>query len=183
MNEDLKYIHYIRSFIDSLPGETRLKPPKVSPEEAYTDDILPFDLYRGKRQNIEKIADQINKSFYYGIYDGTAVLMRRLVEMLLILAFKEISQEDSIRNADGNYLQLSQIINQAVPNKALDLTRNAKKYISLFKERGDLSAHNPFYNCRQRDLQNIQYKYRLLIEELFYKSGIIPLNPSILFLP
>lgn len=173
MNEDLKYIRSVRNFIDNLPSEARLKPPKVPIEEAYTDDILPFDLYKGTRQNVEKIADQINKSFHYGIYDGTAVLMRRLVEMLLILAFKEIGQEDSIRGSDGNYFQLSQIINQAIPNKTLDLTRNAKGYLALFKEHGDLSAHNPFYNCIRKDLQNGQHKYRALVEELFYKAGII----------
>lgn len=173
MNEDLKSIRGVRSFIDSLPSEAHLKPPKVPLEEAYTDDILPFDLYKGTRQNIEKVADQINKSFYYGIYDGTAVLMRRLVEMLLILAFKEIGQEDTIRDSDGNYLQLSQIITQAIPNRTLDLTRNAKNYLGLFKEHGDLSAHNPFYNCRQKDILNVQHKYRSLIEELFYKAGIL----------
>ena len=99
--------------------------------------------------------------------------MRRLVEMLLILAFKEIEQEDLIRGSDGNYLQLSQVINKAVQNKTLDLTRNAKNYLGIFKERGDLSAHNPFHICRRKDLELIQHKFRSLIEELFYKAGIL----------
>lgn len=172
MNKDIAYIQNIRRFIESIPSETYPKPRKAPIEEEFSDDILPFDLYRGTRQNIEKIADQINKSFYYSIYDGASVLMRRLVEMLLILAFKEIKQEDSIRGSDGNYLQLSQIIYQAIQNNQIDLTRNAKEYLNIFKERGDLSAHNPFYNCRKKDLQNVQHKYRSLIEELFYKSGV-----------
>lgn len=173
MNEDLIYIRNVRRFIESLPREAFAKPRKALLEEEYTDDILPFDLYRGTRQNIVKIADQINKSFYYGIYDGAAVLMRRLVEMLLILAFKEVGQEDCIRGSDGNYLQLSQIIGQVITNKELDLSRNAKGYLGIFKEKGDLSAHNPFYNCRQKDLQLIQHKFRSLIEELFYKASIL----------
>jgi hypothetical protein len=167
MNEHLPYIRNVRRFVKSLPREA-LGRPKVD----YSDDILPFDLYRGTRQNIEKIADQINKSFYHGIHDGASVLMRRLVEMLLILTFKEVNQEDRIRGSDGNYLQLSQIISQAIQSKQIDLSRNAKDYLGIFKEHGDLSAHNPFYNCRQKDLQNVQHKYRSLIEELFYKSGI-----------
>ena len=173
MNKDLKYINNVHRFIDSLPSDTVAKPRKAPPEEAYTDDILPFDLYKGKRQNIESIADQINKSFFYGIYDGATVLMRRLVEMLLILSFKEIGQEDRIKGSDGNYLQLSQIINEAVQNKALDLTRNAKDYLKPFKEKGDLSAHNPFHTSVKRDLELIQPKYRHLVQELFYKAGIL----------
>ena len=173
MNEDLKYIRNVRRFLENLPSDTAAKPREAPPEEAYTDDILPFELYKEKRQNIENIADQINKSFFYGIYDGTAVLMRRLVEMLLILSFKEIGQEDRIKGSDGNYLQLSQIINQAVQIKKLDLSRNAKECLNIFKERGDLSAHNPFYNCRQKDIQLVQHRFRSLIEELFYKADIL----------
>ena len=170
MNEDLIYI---RKFIDSLPSEVLVRHRKVPLTEECTDDILPLDLYRGKRQNIEKIADQINKSFYRGVYDGAAVLMRRLVEMLLILSFKAISQEDCIRGSDGNYFQLSQIINEALRNTTLDLSRNAKDYLGIFKEKGDLSAHNIFHNCRRKDLELVQPKFRHLIEELFYKANIL----------
>ncbi len=150
-----------------------MKPRGVPLEEVYTDDIIPFELYRGTRQNIERIADQINKSFHFGIYDGTAVLMRRLIEMLLILAFQEVNQEDNIRGADGNYLQLSQIINEAAQNKGLNLTRNTKDYLDLFREKGNLSAHNPFHNCRRKDLELVQPKFRHVVEELLYKARIL----------
>lgn len=161
MNRDLIYIHNLRRFIDSLPEEALVKPHKAPlGEEVYTDDIVPFELYRGTRHNIEKIADQINKSFYFGIYDGAAVLMRRLIEMLLILAFKEHKQDAEIRDTDGYYLSLHQIVDKAVQNKELDLTRNTKYYIDLFREKGNLSAHNPFHNSRERDLELVQPKFR-----------------------
>lgn len=173
MNRDLIYIHNVQRFIDSLLEGALVKPRRAPLEEVYTDDIVPFELYRGTRQNIESIADQINKSFYFGIYDGAAILMRRLVETLLILAFQVINQEDRIRGPDGNYLQLSQIINEAVQNKALDLSRNAKTYLGLFKEKGDLSAHNPFHVALRKDLELLQLKFRHLVQELFYKAGIL----------
>lgn len=172
MNEDLDYIRNVRRFIDGLPSETLVKPRKLPPEEAYADDILPFDLYKNTRQNIEKIGDQINKSFYYGIYDAAAVLMRRLVEMLLILAFQASNEETKILSVDGNYLQLSQIINEAVQNKTLALSRNAKSYLGLFKEKGDLSAHNPFHITLKKDLELLQPKFRHLVQELLYKARI-----------
>jgi len=173
MNEELAYIHSVRKFLEILPKEAVTKPHEIPIEEAYSDDILPFDLYRGTRQNIESIADQINKSFHFGIYDGAAVLMRRLVEMLLILTFQVINQEDCIRGSDGNYLQLSQIINEAAQNKALDLSRNAKTYLGLFKEKGDLSAHNPFHVAFKKDLELLQPRFRHLIQEFLHKSGVL----------
>lgn len=173
MNEELAYIHSVRKFLETLPKEARVKSRVLLVKDDFADDILPFDLYKGTRQNIEKIADQINKSFYFGVYDGAAVLMRRLVEMLLILAFQGINEEDRIRSADGNYLPLSQMINEAVQNKALGLSRNAKSYLSLFKEKGDLSAHSPFHFTLRRDLEVLQLKFRHLVQELFYKAGIL----------
>ena len=171
MNEDL--LRRIREARELKASLSAGEPGKVLVEEEYDDDILPFELYRNTRQNIERIADQINKSFHFEIYDGTAVLMRRLIEMLLILAFKQIGEEDCIRGSDGNYLPLSDIVNCAVQNRHLDLSRNAKGYLGIFKETGDLSAHNPFHNCRKKDLELVRHKFRSLVEELLYKGGIL----------
>lgn len=172
MNEDIFETDNIRKFLQSLPSDVISIRPGI-PVEEYSDDIIPFELYRNTRDNIVKIADQINKSFYFDIYDGASILMRRLVEMLLILTFKEIGEENNIKDTDGDYFQLSKIISEAVSNKHLDLSRNAKNYLNLFKEKGDLSAHNPFHLCLKRDLELLQPKYRHLIQELLYKSQII----------
>ncbi len=172
INEDKIVINHIREFISSIPPDITSIRPSI-PTTDYTDDILPFELYRGTRDNIEKVADQINKSFYYGIYDGASVLMRKLVEMLLILCFHEIKEEQEIRTSNGDYIQLSMIINKAINNPRLNMTRNSKSYLNVFKEKGDLSAHNPFHISYKRDLEILQPKYRHLIQELLNLSGII----------
>lgn len=172
MNNKFEQIHNIRKFVDSIPPEVQVKQKLIVSKTEFSDEILPFELYQNTRQNVEKISNQINKSFCYEVYDGASVLMRRLIEMLLILAFKEINEEANIHDSSSNYLQLNDIINKAIQNRKLDLTRNAKIYLAIFKEHGDLSAHNPFYNCTKKDLLNIQHKFRVLVEELFYKSGI-----------
>jgi len=171
--EQSNLLHRVREFVASLPQDLLAAEVKPPPSDVYGDDALPFELYRGTRQNIERIADQINKSYHFEIYDGCAVLMRRLIEMLLILAFKEHGIESEIRGADGNYSQLSGIIAQAVGNTTLDLSRNAEEYLEIFREKGNLSAHNPFHNARRKDLELVQPKFRHLVEELFYKAGIL----------
>jgi len=171
MNSNANY-HQIREFLNSIPHEL-LREPSKKPDLAYSDDVLPFELYRGTRQNIERIGNQINKSFYFGIFDGCLVLMRRLIEMLLILAFKEYGIEAEIRGSDGNFLQLSGIVSKAISSTTLGLSRNAKEYLELFREKGNLSAHNPFHNARRRDLELVQHKFRHLVEELMYKAGIV----------
>ena len=173
MSSDWRDLHRrATQLVASLP-ESLLKPRSTAVSGDFSDDMLPFDLYRRTRQNIERIADQINKSYSFEIYDGCAVLMRRLVEMLLIQAFKAHGEEDKIRGSDTNYLQLSAIMDAAVKSPTLDLSRNAKRHLSLFREKGDLSAHNPFYNARKKDLELVQHKFRQLVEELLYKAQIL----------
>ena len=49
--------------------------------------VLPPVLYENTRGYIESLAKQINRSYEENIFDGAAVLMRRLEEVLLILAY------------------------------------------------------------------------------------------------
>ena len=162
-----------RNYLASLPDDVLGKIGEIHHKGDFSDEMLPFDLYANTRQNIESIADQINKAFCCEIYDGCAVLMRRLIEMLIILSYKKNNLETEIRGNDGNYIKLSGIIEKAVANSTLDLTRNAKKYLDIFREKGNLSAHNPFHNSRKKDLELIQPKFRHLVEELLYKAEIL----------
>lgn len=42
----------------------------------------------------------------------------------------------------------------------------------LFKDLGNYSAHKIWYNCTKGDIEQNALKYRTIIEELLYKSGI-----------
>ena len=98
--------------------------------------------------------------------------MRKLTEILLILSYKQCGQEDSIKNTDG-YKPLSEIIDNAVNNKILDFTRGTKGCLRDLKNRGDQSAHNPFYACTQADIDAIKFEFRVAFEELMHKAGIV----------
>lgn len=174
MTEDFQALFKkLKEFDVTLPKAKTSKNNALLPTTSYNDDILPFELYRGKRDNITRIGDQINKAFHFEIYDGCAVLMRRLIEMLLVLTFKEHHIENEILDVDGNFQQLSEIIKIASKNRLLGLSRNAKEYLEIFREKGNLSAHNLFHNARKKDLEILQPKFRHLVEELFYKAGIL----------
>lgn len=173
MENSLDISKKARNYLASLPNDVIGKIKNFHHNGEFSDEMLPFDLYAHTRQNIERIADQINKSFYFEIYDGCAVLMRRLIEMLLILSFKAHKIETEIRGSGGNYINLSGIIDKAVANSTLDLSKSAKEYLDIFREKGNLSAHNHFHNARKKDLELIQPKFRHLVEELLYKAEIL----------
>jgi len=162
----------VTSFIENIPPEL-LSVQKPFEADEFSDEIIPFDIYKGTHSYIERIADQINKAFYFKIYDGCFVLMRRLLETLLILSFIKLGIEDEIKDPDGSFLGLAKIINKAISCKPLALTTNSKENLKSPKVGGDLSAHNPYFCARQKDIINIRLQYRALIEELLHKADII----------
>lgn len=142
-------------------------------EEVVSDDtILPKPIYENTRGFVESLAKQINASFEYNIFDGSAVLMRRLLEILLILSYEHLNIEAEIQDNDGNYVPLERIITNAKSNKSLRLSRDTKKVLEEFRKLGNFSAHKIYYNCRRRDLVDVLRPYRAAVEELMYKCGI-----------
>lgn len=137
------------------------------------ETILPEKLYKDTRGYIESIAKQINASYENNIFDGCAVLMRRLLEILLIQSYENLGIQDSIKGKNGDYVLLDGIINNATGNKKLNLSRNAKKNLNGYRELGNFSAHKIYYNCKRNDIDKFIFNYRVDIEELLYKAGIL----------
>lgn len=137
-----------------------------------TDCVLPHPVYDETRGFIELLAKQINASFEYNIFDGCAVLMRRLIEVQLILSYEHLGIESRIQDASGQYLPLERIIAEAKSNTTLRLSRDSKAMLDELRTLGNFAAHKIYFNCRRADLQRVIGNYRATVEELLYKSGI-----------
>jgi hypothetical protein len=145
----------------------------IDATNTFTDNILPFTLYRNTRNHIKSICDQINSSYHYQIYDGCLVLMRKLIESLLIISICKVGEESLIKDTNGNYMQLSLITSFAKDSSNLSLSRNCKESLSRLVEKGNLSAHNPMFIAHKRDIDNDQLAFRQIAEELMHKGSII----------
>jgi hypothetical protein len=136
------------------------------------DTILPLPLYADTRGFVEALAKQINAAYEYNIFDGCAVLMRRLAEVLLILSYEHLNTEASILDSAGNYMPLERIVTDAKTNTKLRLSRNSKAFMDEFRTLGNFAAHKIYFTARRTDVKNVSGEYRALIEELLYKAGI-----------
>lgn len=136
------------------------------------DTILPSSLMSNTRGFIESLSRQVNAAYQFNIFDGCAVLMRRLLEILLIMAHENQGIGSEIKNQDDIYLTLDNIIKNSKQSKKLSLSRDTKQTIDVFRELGNLSAHKIYYNARRNDIDQIKIKYRATIEELLYKAGL-----------
>ena len=140
------------------------------PEVDQESGFLPQAVWENTRGYIEKICHQINGTYQFGFYDGTAVLTRRLVETLLIEAYEKLGTGNSIKSSDDNYLMLGPIIDKAI-NGGLPLGRDPKRDLPKIKMLGDRSAHNRRFVANQNDLQKIESELRLIVEELLVIAG------------
>lgn len=133
--------------------------------------VLPDALFSSLPVNVQSLCKQINASYENNLFDCTAVIMRRLLESLLVLSYQKAGIEEEIMNGN-HHVTLDKIIKNAEQNKILALSSNTKKDMTLFKDLGNYSAHKIWYNCTQGDIKPHILKYRVIIEELMYKSGL-----------
>lgn len=135
--------------------------------------VLPTMLFCELSSNFQRLCEQINASYENNLYDCAAVMMRRLLEGLLVLSYQNFEIESEITAKDGNHhFMLDKIIKNAGNNQTLKLSANVKKELALFKDLGNYSAHKIWYNCMKQDIEPHILKYRMIIEELLYKSGL-----------
>jgi hypothetical protein len=137
------------------------------------DSILPAVLYQNTRGFVEQLAKQINAAYEHNIFDGCAVLSRRLLEVLLILAYEAHAIDAVIRDPkSGDYLSLDRIITDAKSNSTLSLSRNTRAHLDEFRHVGNFSAHKIYYNARRNDIKRLITEYRAVVEEMLYKAGL-----------
>lgn len=135
--------------------------------------LLDEQKFKINRPNINKLVDQINHCYEYNCYDACAVLMRKFFETVLILAYENLQIANEIKDSTGNYYMLESITGNAKNNPTLNLSREPKKSLDKIRDVGNYSAHNIYYNATKKDIDDISTLYRLVMEELYYKAGLM----------
>jgi hypothetical protein len=158
------------TFIKTLDSEF----PQLSEQSQEVMDsgtILPPGTYEKTRGWIVSLAKQINLCYEQHAFDGCAVLMRRLEEVLLIMAYQKLGIDGEIK--DGNdYKMLEGIVSNAQGNAKLALSRNGRQMIERVREMGNLSAHQITYQCSREFIAEKIEGYRARVQELLTKAGL-----------
>jgi hypothetical protein len=141
-------------------------------EEITADDIIiPDSLVIATRGYIANLSKQINACYVHNIFDGCAVLMRRLLEILIIHSYEALNKETEISDSNG-FKNLSTIINHTISTRPFKLTKEVYETLDEFRQVGNFSAHRIHYNAKRKDIDNVRLKFRITVEELLYQSGL-----------
>ena len=136
--------------------------------------IIPAELLEKTQPYLESLAVQINETYQGGLYDACAVMCRRLLKCLLLLAFERAAKGEVIRDAYGEYRAFSHIVGLASSNQHIKLPRAARGAMGKIDYVGELAAHHPTYTTRRKDIDERMLGFRRLIVELVRLAEIRP---------
>jgi hypothetical protein len=115
----------------------------------------------------------MNGAYSAGWYDACAVMMRRLLESVIIEAFEARKIDHKIKDANGDFLQLTALIKAALAEKSWNLPRNVRKKIESLRDLGHTSAHNRYYLAKQPYLDELKSVYRESIEAFLHIANLL----------
>ena len=149
---------------------------EAKPEINHDSGYLSKEVWDGTRGYIEKVCEQLNGCYHNGYYDAASVMMRRLVETLVIEAYESLKRDSEIRDSNGNFMLLRDLVGRAIGSLPIGLGRDAKDALGKIKEMGDRSAHNRRYSAVKSDMDKIQSGLRVVVDELINIASLR--NPS-----
>jgi hypothetical protein len=137
-----------------------------------TGELFPLEIIAGTRAYIEQIGQQANGCYEQRWFDACAVMLRRLLETLIIECFEHDNIASSIKDGNGNFLHLRDLIARFLAETRWNPSRNTKTALPKLKDIADLSAHSRRYIAKKPDIDNIQKELRVVIQELVFLAGI-----------
>src|ERR1700690_1438059 len=99
-------------------------------------------------------------------------MLRRLIETLIIEAFEKHSISQKIKNTEGDFFYLRDLIGLCIAETAWNLSRNCKQALPKLKGIGDKSAHSRRYIAHRGDVDPLLADIRLVVQELVYLAGL-----------
>ena len=141
---------------------------------APSSSLFPQELFDNtRRKYLPRTARQVAICYDNQAYDACLVMIRRLLETLIIEVYEHFRVQDRIKNAKGNYLFCSELIDKLISEKQLwTIGRNAVEGMKKIKTLGDMCAHDRRFNATKLDIDGIKLELRVVLEELLHLAEI-----------
>lgn len=129
--------------------------------------IIPFELFESAKDYIKKVVYQINGCYKDEYFDACYVMIRRLFETLIIDIYEKKGLEDKIKQKDGSFLMLRDLIKKIINEQNIKISSQTKNHLPKIKLLGDVGAHSRRINLRKHDIEKYSDPLRLCADELY----------------
>lgn len=129
-------------------------------------ELIDLSIFDGAPYYLKAIAKEMIHCYDGGQYNATLVLMRKLVETLIIECFERYGIDDQIKDPNGVFLFLSDLIPKYLASAKWNASRNINSSLTSVKKYGDLSAHNRRFLAKKGDIDIFKFELRQAIQEI-----------------
>jgi hypothetical protein len=142
-------------------------PPQIPVSNAFID----LSLFNDAPFYIKPTAMQMVQCYECGFYDAVLIIMRKLLETLIIETYEKFGIEQEIKDTNGFYLFLGDLIPKYLGSTKWNLSRNITQNITKIKKCGDLSAHNRRFLAKKSDIDGFKFELRQALQEMILIIG------------
>ena len=132
------------------------------------NDLIDLSIVDKAPFYIKDVLREANLCYKNTLYNGCAILLRKVTENLIIEAFEKNNRSAEIKDSNGDYFSLKHLIvalESASPS-LWPISRNGKKSLEEIKKIGDLSAHNIKFSAKKGDIDKVIFDYREVLQEI-----------------
>jgi hypothetical protein len=138
------------------------------------EGLFPLNLLsQTNRGYLSTVGRQMNGCYTSGWYDAASTMMRRLLEASIIEAFEAKKIAAKIKNKDGDYVQLTELISKALAEPSWSLSRNTKRILPRLRDLGHMSAHGRHFTAQKSDVDNVKQDFRVVLEEFLRHASLL----------
>jgi hypothetical protein len=137
-----------------------------------TEQVLPLSVVSGTRDYLERVILQANGCYEHQWFDACSVMIRRFVETLIIEVYEATGRDKEIKDNNGDFLMLRELVATILSDTSWNLSRQTKKALPEIKELGDRSAHNRRYLAKKQYIDNVTSGLRLVAADLLHLAKL-----------
>lgn len=138
------------------------KSPSIEP----TNSLFPQSIFLNTRGYLSDFGKEACSSYDFGLYNSCLFMLRKITETLIIELYESKGIQSKIRNANGDNLQLSELIKKVTNEPTWKLTKIVKENLPKIKLLADSSIHSKRFSAKKPDIDNIKTNVRITFEEL-----------------
>lgn len=137
---------------------------EIEPEPS--NNLFPLSIFDNTRGYLVAFAKEASCSYDYRLYNSCFFMLRKIFETLIIEMFERHGLESTIKNSNGGYLFLSDLITKLVSENSWHLTKIVREDIPKIKKLADSSVHSKRFSAKKSDIDNIKTEIRIILQEL-----------------
>lgn len=131
-----------------------------------SNNLYPLSIFENTRGYLIAFGHEAAVCYDTRLYNSCFFMLRKILEVLIIDIYERHKVENEIKNNQGNYVMLSDLISKLCAEKRWNVTKNVKQEMPKIKKLADSSVHNKYFSARKPDIDNLKTDIRIIIQEL-----------------